>query len=516
MNSAVDTLTTRSSAAAPPGTPKRHAVAHGAPVDVTGAKQGLDAGKRELFAESTSSVLVFENGGVIRLAADVAPGQLLFLTHTATKREVVAQVTRKHALASGYVEVEFTEPAPRFWGVDFPSEPQAVQIERVESAPAAALRQALEKADQETPATRDWPNAAEVERLKGEVEALRGQLASIQRQPVAAPSQADGPLSTSPWVAKKAEPETRETAELAKGMTKASEGVASSEPAEATPEFALDLLPKAALDFSRADAANSLAPKAQVGAQNGSSTGKLRLLLLAGLLLAMVGGALYQGWIRGLAHPKPQPAVATPIQPAAARPGAGNAQKPGATAGALTVPLANRSDRADHARLAETAPTGDAPVERAAEKDSEAEAEPENTRATGGERAAAPAPRAAMRPGKAAPAAEKIGKKKTDADDDFAAASQNEHGVVPPKLVHSVRAVTPPEAVRQFATGNVILDAVVDSTGHVKSSKVLSGPRSLRNAAAAALKQYQYTPAKRHGKAVPAHVQVTVQFWYEP
>src|SRR5215470_17884112 len=91
LGSAVDTLTTGSSAA-PPSPLKRNAVAHEAAVDVTGAKPGLDAGKRELFAESTSSVLVFENGGVIRLSAAVAPGQLLFLTDTQTKREVVAQV----------------------------------------------------------------------------------------------------------------------------------------------------------------------------------------------------------------------------------------------------------------------------------------------------------------------------------------------------------------------------------------------------------------------------------------
>jgi len=96
------------------------------------------------------------------------------------------------------------------------------------------------------------------------------------------------------------------------------------------------------------------------------------------------------------------------------------------------------------------------------------------------------------------------------------AAPEGEDGVIPPKLVHSVRAVPPPEAVRQFATGNVILDAIVDTTGQVKSSRVLSGPPSLRSAAVEALKQYKYTPAKRHGKPVPAHLQITVQFWYEP
>ena len=30
------------------------------------------------------------------------------------------------------------------------------------------------------------------------------------------------------------------------------------------------------------------------------------------------------------------------------------------------------------------------------------------------------------------------------------------------------------------------------------------------------MKQYVYEPAKKNGKAVPAHVQVSLQFWYEP
>lgn len=88
--------------------------------------------------------------------------------------------------------------------------------------------------------------------------------------------------------------------------------------------------------------------------------------------------------------------------------------------------------------------------------------------------------------------------------------------MVPPKLVQSVHAVPPADAIRNFATGNVVFDAVVDSTGHITSSKVLSGPAVLRNAAMNALKQYRYVPATQHGKAVEAHVQVTVQFWYEP
>ena len=512
LGSAVDTLTTGSRAIVSPTARKRHAVAHEVPVDITGAKAGLNTGKRELFAESTSSVLVFENGGVIRLAADVAPGQLLFLTHTAAKREVVAEVTRKHALGSGFIEVEFTQPAPGFWGVDFPSEPQAAQTPRAGSAPAAALLEAIEKADQETPAP---PKVAEVARLRSEVDVLREQLESIQRQPAATPAPADASLPTPPCVAKKTKEEALDAADIAKEVAKIAEIAPSHEAAEAEPESTpQDLLPKAALNVSRADAVNALSPELPAVAPGGSSAGRLRLVLLAGVLLALLGGAWYQGWISGLPRTKARPAEArTPVPSAAARPAAESVQKPGAAAAALTGtaftgPTASRSDTATaEAKSAVTAPPTGALAET--------EAEPETSRGTPGEGSALPAPRAASHSSKAAPA-EKAGGKGLDGDDDSDAASENEQGVLPPKLLHSVRAVPPPEAVRQFATGNVILDAVVDTTGHVKSLKVVSGPPSLRNAAVDALKQYKYTPAKRHGKTIAAHLQVTVQFWYEP
>jgi protein TonB len=99
---------------------------------------------------------------------------------------------------------------------------------------------------------------------------------------------------------------------------------------------------------------------------------------------------------------------------------------------------------------------------------------------------------------------------------DSAAPSSEEATIVPPKLLKSVRAIAWPEALRDFATGNVTLDAVVDPSGHVKTMKVLTGPPSLRDAAMDALKQYQYEPATQKGKPVAAHVTVTVKFLFEP
>src|SRR5450631_901963 len=93
-------------------------------VTVNGARTVEGTDKREPFSESTKTVLVFGNGAVIRLQSSVAPGQLLFLTNEKTKKEVVCQVvkSKNYRNVSGYVELEFTESVPGFWGMRFPGD----------------------------------------------------------------------------------------------------------------------------------------------------------------------------------------------------------------------------------------------------------------------------------------------------------------------------------------------------------------------------------------------------------
>jgi TonB family protein len=92
------------------------------PVTINGARTIEGSDKREPFAESTQTVLVLPQGAVIRLASPLAPGQLVFLTNEKTKKEVVCQVvkSKNYRTVTGYVELEFTEPAAGFWGMRFP------------------------------------------------------------------------------------------------------------------------------------------------------------------------------------------------------------------------------------------------------------------------------------------------------------------------------------------------------------------------------------------------------------
>src|SRR5881227_1556319 len=129
--------TARSGSAASPsdsGT-KQQPVALEIPITVNGARTAEGSDKREPFSESTKTVMVFGSGAVIKLTSSMTPGQLLFLTNERSKKEVVCQVvkSKNYRSVSGYVELEFTEPAVGFWGMRFPSDrigpgPQAAPL----------------------------------------------------------------------------------------------------------------------------------------------------------------------------------------------------------------------------------------------------------------------------------------------------------------------------------------------------------------------------------------------------
>jgi len=79
-------------------------------------------------------------------------------------------------------------------------------------------------------------------------------------------------------------------------------------------------------------------------------------------------------------------------------------------------------------------------------------------------------------------------------------------------LISSVPPIYPPMAKTQRISGAVTIDALIDATGHVASMKVVSGPALLQESAKEALSHWKYEPAQLHGKPVPMHMRVTIQF----
>jgi TonB family protein len=81
-----------------------------------------------------------------------------------------------------------------------------------------------------------------------------------------------------------------------------------------------------------------------------------------------------------------------------------------------------------------------------------------------------------------------------------------------PKKTKHVAPKWPENALRAGLDGPVALECVVGIDGRVNDVKVLSGYRSLAEAASAAVRKWRYTPTKLDGVNVPVIMTVTVRF----
>jgi TonB family protein len=85
--------------------------------------------------------------------------------------------------------------------------------------------------------------------------------------------------------------------------------------------------------------------------------------------------------------------------------------------------------------------------------------------------------------------------------------------VKPPVLTKRVEAVPTAESLQSRISGMVIIEVVVDESGHVADARVLKPlPYGLDAAAIAAVKQWEFSPGTLNGKPVPVLYNVTVQF----
>src|SRR5271157_5745842 len=538
-------------------------------VNVTGARPAASSGQRDLFSEDTSTVLVFENGAVIRLAAAVVTGQLLFLTEKKTNSEVVCQVVRKRNFrpTECYAELEFTEPAPKFWGVDLPAKADAPMHKE-----AAQMVESAETAEEDVAPVVAGATGEEVENLKHEVDALREQIQALlqakaeaarvegaredaaKRAEVAAVEvtrisvPGAGPAPTTQAGNAPAAPSAAgdgKVPEAGAGATPKTDASAAAPPMirMALPKATLAkeggakdaaeidpldcLLPKPALDFSGAPHAGTARVSQSIYdiyKPVRAGIGKFPLAAISTLVLAIfLGGAWRMNWVRlpwlgsysahrGSSHGvlpadsgKPQSGAAhtaaPPVAPSAASAAVPTTNNPNSVAKTFAAESPSRSPAGAAEALsapgtAAAEPEASAPAAAAAPK--RASAKESNTAAVSRHKSAPSAtPSATAQPAPPEPAA-------SDAT------------LVPPKLLKSVPPVYPPEAMENYITGDVRVDAVVEPDGKIGAITILTGPAPLRQAAAEALKQYEYAPATQGGKAVAAHVTVTVKFWFNP
>ncbi|MGB2620953.1 MAG: TonB family protein [Candidatus Acidiferrum sp.] len=470
---------------------RSNAISREVPVRATGISLEKNEPGRQLFNEETTSVLVAETGGVIRLSAAVTAGQLLVLANMETKREVIVQIQRKrfYTAAMCYLEVAFVEAAPRFWGTEF-SAATALLPKNAQDVETAALVIAAEATADQPWVLPTAPEASELQMFKRQLEELRGKPALTETPPTNAETSAlaqlrgeDYPVSAIPEpgdpLSTEAILESGLEAAGAVAPTKRAADPARWEAAEQVEK------PQPISDFI-----NSLPRSKRWRLPRGGFTPEFNravLMLVILLLVLGVGTAWFKNWLpwksAGAKLKKPTANDSMRVVSDAPVTSAGMPAKSAPVSGAdATAP-------ADESAAPVEAASSDAPVEPLASRKKASRA------------------MTAARASSVRPAAKPAANSKANSAKDSA--------VVPPKLIHSVEAVASLDAVRDFEKGNVVIDAVVGTSGEVHFISVISGPPSLREPAVEALKQFRYEPATRSGQPVPAHVTITIHFRFD-
>jgi protein TonB len=85
-------------------------------------------------------------------------------------------------------------------------------------------------------------------------------------------------------------------------------------------------------------------------------------------------------------------------------------------------------------------------------------------------------------------------------------------GIQAPRKIVDVAPRYPALARESHVEGVVILDVIIDETGVVRSTRVLKSVSFLDRAAVDAVQQWQFTPARLNGMAIPIVMTVTVAF----
>ncbi len=97
------------------------------------------------FEEQTSTMIVFPQGGVLKMSTAVSAGQAMVLTNLKSRQEAICRVVKVRAYGNtqSYVEIEFTSAQPGYWGVYFPTDsPEVARLaqQQPSAAPPASLQ----------------------------------------------------------------------------------------------------------------------------------------------------------------------------------------------------------------------------------------------------------------------------------------------------------------------------------------------------------------------------------------
>ncbi len=119
----------------------------------------------EPFEELTSTMIVFPQGGVLRMTTAVTAGQMVVLTNMKSGHDAICRVVKVRACAptQSYVELEFTNRQQGYWGVRFATdEPESLR-RFVPPPPPIVAEAAIAKTENKPAPQISWAPAASIQ-----------------------------------------------------------------------------------------------------------------------------------------------------------------------------------------------------------------------------------------------------------------------------------------------------------------------------------------------------------------
>jgi protein TonB len=537
---------------------------------------GESGGLSQPIREDCKTVIVFDNGAVLRSSGNLPVGQKIILSNAAG-REVACRVASGHNLPSvkGYAEVEFLEPVSDFWRIHTESAPASSPVPSPSSSvvrPAAAPPPPPLRA---TPSL-DLPAPSSISLGRGpSFEDIPDNLISTSTTVVTR----DTVVTREP----KSEPAKHTLDKAAKG----SSGYSHSELADPTSLANWDAQPaglhadvqaipmtgEAVSRPARGSApthdflSSGLMAYEKPSSSGGAMEGRGPLLLgLAALILAGVGAVMFVMHRNAAPVPMAKNSVGNPSPAGSAAPPTAPAEQPLDQAAREAGDAAARAQvPAQPAAMEQDLPLSSfSPLPAVVKGPATTDAEPRNESRTAKrtEKSAAaskPPQPAAARPAAipnlkmatpSAPAQNLANAGDASAPVTEMAAAESAGAVpsanlltasgrtsAPPpapaaafasanppapaatfktmraaQLLSSTRPVYPTAAKESSVQGTVTVSASIDAMGKVVSAAAVSGPMMLRQAAADSVKLWKYSPALVDGKPAPTQVSVNVEF----
>jgi protein TonB len=522
------------------------------------------------FEEETTTLIVFPQGGVLRMSTVVSAGQAVVLTNLKSRQDAICRVVkvRTNPNLHSYVEIEFTHPQPGYWGVYFPSDGPELAKKTAPPVPPAASIPAAPVIPLVVPKTQ----VVAKDKLVLEAPAP---LEPVPHTPLAGPRDAtvesekqihpfEAPSKRTsferPTVAPPASPPALSLTELRGDASavsaKPSSGANVAEELDARSQvIGESSSDKESATFGRFAASSGLgAPRAasrefgsrldygtlgaaSPAAETHQDAGRNWFLIAASVVLfAAVGGGAFYFYAR------PATRLATPAPAAPELPGRTNAVEslvsapsPASESASQRVStpspapaIAVHTTEVVPSRPGKSIPSENKPNASTKEKaPSAAPAVPDmfgalnahpvsSARATEGPREAAPSIDPGMAAGSETSALPALGASSVTLappaqpvpDGPVSVGGE----VKPPKVVSAALPVYPAIARQANVEGNVVVRVVIDKAGNVSDVHAISGPPLLRQAAVDALRQRKYEPSRLNGQPISIEMLVTIQF----